>query len=143
MLRTMRPRLWPGAGRKARLVRMEEGQNRVKYEARNASGLTTSSTMELINVHERKLFLSGQKLVAVISEAASAGISLHADRWGLMTSLSKCELGHFQLSAPISLCTWTFKGQSAASSFQSSVDILLGHATCVYTTFVSGACTAS
>ncbi len=71
---------WDGAGRKARLVRMEEGQNRVKYEARNASGLTTTSTMELINVHERKLFLSGQKLVAVISEAASAGISLHADR---------------------------------------------------------------
>lgn len=71
---------------------MEEGQNRVKYEARNASGLTTSSTMELINVHERKLFLSGQKLVAVISEAASAGISLHADRWGLATILNQIHL---------------------------------------------------
>ena len=69
---------------------MEDGHNRVKYEARNASGLTTTSTMELINVHERKLFLSGQKLVAVISEAASAGISLHADRYSFWSASASC-----------------------------------------------------
>jgi hypothetical protein len=66
-------------GRKGRLVRSASAAT-VRYEPRNASGVGAGATLEMINVHERGLFLDGTKLVAVISEAASAGISLHADR---------------------------------------------------------------
>lgn len=68
------------AGRKGRLVRSKKGEKGVKWESRNASGVSAAATLETINVHERSLFLDGTKLVAVISEAASAGISLHADK---------------------------------------------------------------
>lgn len=67
-------------GRKGRLVRRKNGEAGVKWEARNASGVAAGSSLDMINVHERQMFLDGEKLVAIISEAASAGISLHADR---------------------------------------------------------------
>ncbi|CAG9464449.1 unnamed protein product [Pedinophyceae sp. YPF-701] len=66
-------------GRKARLVRSEDGKS-VKYEARNATGATGGTSLDMLNIQERAAFQAGKKYVAVISEAASAGISLQADR---------------------------------------------------------------
>ncbi|MQL96809.1 hypothetical protein Taro_029494 [Colocasia esculenta] len=37
-------------------------------------------TMEMVNMHEKQLFMDGKKLIGIISEAGSAGVSLHADR---------------------------------------------------------------
>ncbi|XP_072081067.1 protein FORGETTER 1 [Arachis hypogaea] len=62
-------------GRKGRLVRAPSGKG-VIYEPRNKKDIS----MEMVNMHEKKLFLDAKKFVAIISEAGSAGFSLHADR---------------------------------------------------------------
>ncbi|MED6123878.1 udp-glycosyltransferase, partial [Stylosanthes scabra] len=62
-------------GRRGMLVRASNGKG-VTYQARN----TKDVTMEMVNMHERQLFMDGKKLVAIISEAGSAGVSLQADR---------------------------------------------------------------
>jgi hypothetical protein len=62
-------------GRRGMLIRATNGKG-VVYQARN----TKDVTLEMINMHEKQQFMDGKKNVAVISEAASAGVSLQADR---------------------------------------------------------------
>ncbi|XP_030583519.1 strawberry notch homolog 2b isoform X2 [Archocentrus centrarchus] len=61
-------------GRKGRVVRRPDGT--VRYESRAEQGLT----IDHINIKEKDRFMNGEKLVAIISEAASSGISLQADK---------------------------------------------------------------
>ena len=68
-------------GRKGRLERDDDGKT--VYSKRN-KGMRDDDdravSMEKINIAERNNFMSGRKLVAIISEAASSGISLQADK---------------------------------------------------------------
>jgi hypothetical protein len=61
-------------GRKGRIVQRADGQ--IGYESRSESDVP----LEILNISERERFMRGEKLVAIISEAASSGISLQADR---------------------------------------------------------------
>ncbi|XP_045799653.1 protein FORGETTER 1-like isoform X4 [Trifolium pratense] len=62
-------------GRKGMLVRDPSGMG-VVYQTRN----TKDVTADMVNMHEKMLFMEGKKLVAIISEAGSAGVSLQADK---------------------------------------------------------------
>ncbi|XP_052151662.1 protein FORGETTER 1-like [Oryza glaberrima] len=62
-------------GRRGMLIRASDGKG-VVYQARNAKEVS----MEMINMHEKQQFMDGKKLISIISEAGSAGVSLHADR---------------------------------------------------------------
>ena len=61
-------------GRKARIVRGRDG--RTVYQVR---AQPDSSHMDSLNIAEKSAFMTGKKLVAVLSAAASTGISLHSD----------------------------------------------------------------
>uniref|UniRef100_A0AAY4EKJ0 Protein strawberry notch homolog 2 n=1 Tax=Denticeps clupeoides TaxID=299321 RepID=A0AAY4EKJ0_9TELE len=61
-------------GRKGRVVRISG--DCVRYESRAEQGLT----IDHVNIREKERFMGGEKLVAIISEAASSGISLQADK---------------------------------------------------------------
>ena len=60
-------------GRKWRFVTHADGTTRREPRAENGM------SQDQVNLAEKQAFLSGKKLVAVISDAASSGISLHAD----------------------------------------------------------------
>ncbi|XP_020401317.1 protein FORGETTER 1 isoform X1 [Zea mays] len=62
-------------GRRGMLIRASDGKG-VIYQARN----TKEVALDMINMHEKQQFMDGEKNVAIISEAGSAGVSLHADR---------------------------------------------------------------
>lgn len=64
-------------GRKGRIIR-HSPEETPRYELRTANAESYGG-IESLNVQERNLFMEGKKLVAIISDAASTGISLHAD----------------------------------------------------------------
>ncbi|XP_038634265.1 protein strawberry notch homolog 2-like isoform X1 [Scyliorhinus canicula] len=61
-------------GRKGRVVRKPDGS--VCYESRAEQNLS----IDHVNLKEKERFMTGDKFVAIISEAASSGISLQADK---------------------------------------------------------------
>ena len=61
-------------GRKGRVVQNSNGQ--VQYVSRSEADIP----LDMLNIAEKDRFMAGEKNVAIISEAASSGISLQADR---------------------------------------------------------------
>lgn len=61
-------------GRKGRVVQNEDGS--IQYESRSEQDVP----LETLNLTEKSRFMDGEKDVAIISEAASSGISLQSDR---------------------------------------------------------------
>ena len=62
-------------GRSGRIVRMHP-ESSPQYQSR----VPMVGNVESLNVQERNSFMDGSKLIAIISDAASTGISLHADK---------------------------------------------------------------
>uniref|UniRef100_A0A914Y3P1 Uncharacterized protein n=1 Tax=Panagrolaimus superbus TaxID=310955 RepID=A0A914Y3P1_9BILA len=78
-------------GRRGRVVRDAEGVT--SYKRRNDG---ENVNLDLINIQEKDYFMNGQKFIAIISEAASSGISLHADR----RAINKRKRVHITMELP-------------------------------------------
>eukprot|EP00873_Tetraselmis_striata_P036348 jgi/Tetstr1/456612/TSEL_043315.t1 len=76
-------------GRKMHLAREEDGTMTFKRRVQEVS-------QHQINLTEMASFMDGQKLVAIISDAASTGISLHADK----NRRNRRQRVHFTLELP-------------------------------------------
>uniref|UniRef100_A0A2K5KA99 Protein strawberry notch homolog 1 n=1 Tax=Colobus angolensis palliatus TaxID=336983 RepID=A0A2K5KA99_COLAP len=61
-------------GRKGQVVNNDDGS--ISYESRSELDVP----VEILNITEKQRFMDGDKNIAIISEAASSGISLQADR---------------------------------------------------------------
>ncbi|KAI5011295.1 hypothetical protein ZWY2020_013432 [Hordeum vulgare] len=69
-------------GRRGMLIRASDGKG-VIYQLSHTCifvACRKEVSMEMINMHEKQQFMDDKKLIAIISEAGSAGVSLHADR---------------------------------------------------------------
>jgi hypothetical protein len=78
-------------GRQGLMVKDAAGK--VRFVKRNeAAGVS----IKALNLHERNAFMDGKKMVAIISEAASTGISLQADR----RAINQRRRAHFTLELP-------------------------------------------
>ena len=61
-------------GRRGRVVNLPGGT--VQYQLRSESDVS----LEMLNLTEKQRFMDGEKTIAIISEAASSGISLQSDK---------------------------------------------------------------
>eukprot|EP00917_Polyrhabdina_sp_WS-2016_P009685 GHVP01021362.1.p1 GENE.GHVP01021362.1~~GHVP01021362.1.p1 ORF type:complete len:1761 (+),score=339.48 GHVP01021362.1:215-5284(+) len=65
---------------KVRYINRDTGTTPLTEKERIAFGSSFGGGVSSVNVKEQQLFQSGRKPIAIITEAASAGISLHCDR---------------------------------------------------------------
>mmetsp|Transcript_56358 Transcript_56358/g.132128 ORF Transcript_56358/g.132128 Transcript_56358/m.132128 type:complete len:1472 (-) Transcript_56358:106-4521(-) len=70
------------SGRTSRMVRNKQTGELEKQTRLEAAKKSDGDALDSINNVEQRAFQKGKKLYAIITEAASAGISLHADRRG-------------------------------------------------------------
>ena len=71
-------------GRKGRVV--SDGTGAISYELRSAQDVP----LEILNLTEKQRFMDGEKLVAVISEAASSGKLFATNYLFTNPQLTKC-----------------------------------------------------